>query len=103
VALQRGQAALHPRASKPAIGSWTPGENFFDADAAFGHYIHTATQNDGLSDPDRNGEGGGVYAPYMISRYTMPNDDHSTTMFFVLSVWNPYNTMLMSTRVRARD
>jgi hypothetical protein len=84
-------------------GPWTGYQNIFDANAAFGHYIHIAGSNDGLSDPDREGEGGGVYAPYLISRYTRLNDDGSTTMFFVLSVWNPYNTMLMSALVRSRD
>jgi hypothetical protein len=84
-------------------GPWTGYQNIFDADAAFGHYIHIKDSDDGLSDPNRNGEGGGVYGPYVISRYTRPNHDGSTTMFFVLSVWNPYNTMLMSAVVRARD
>jgi hypothetical protein len=84
-------------------GPWTGHQNIFDADAAFGHYIHVAGRHDGLSDQDRGDEGGGVYGPYLINRYTRLNDDGSTKMFFVLSVWNPYNTMLMSTLVRTRD
>jgi Domain of unknown function (DUF4185) len=84
-------------------GPWTGYQNIFDADAAFGHYIHVKDSHDGLSDPSREDIGGGVYGPYLISRYTRPNGDGSTTMFFVLSVWNPYNTMLMSAVVRARD
>jgi hypothetical protein len=84
-------------------GPWTGYQNIFDADAAFGHYIHVAGRNDGLSDPDRDNEGGGCYGPYMIARYTRMNDDASSTMYFVLSVWNPYNTMLMSGIFRARE
>jgi hypothetical protein len=84
-------------------GPWTGHQNIFDPDAAYGHYIHRAGSDDGLSDPGREDEGGGVYGPYLINRYTRPNQDGSTTMFFVLSVWNPYNTMLMSAIVRIRD
>jgi hypothetical protein len=84
-------------------GPWTSGENIFDFSAAFGHFIHIANSGDGLSDPGREGEGGGTYGPYMISRYTRPNDDGSSKIFFVLSVWNPYNTMLMSATIRARE
>lgn len=65
--------------------------------------MHRGGSDDGLSDPGREGVGGGVYGPYPISRYTRPNQDGSTTMFFVLSVWNPYNTMLMSAIVRTRE
>ena len=84
-------------------GPWTGYQNIFDPDAAFGRYIHVAGRNDGLSDPDRDNEGGGCYGPYLIGRHTRPNDDGSSTMYFVLSVWNPYNTMLMSGIFRARE
>jgi hypothetical protein len=83
-------------------GPWTGQQNIFDPDAAYGHYIHRAGSDDGLSDPGREDVGGGVYGPYLINRYTTPNTDGSTKMFFVLSVWNPYNTMLMSAIVRPR-
>src|SRR5262249_33214072 len=53
--------------------------------------------------PGHEDESGNAYGPYLINRYTKPNQDGSTTMFFVLSVWNPYNTMLMSAIVRTRD
>jgi hypothetical protein len=83
-------------------GPWTGYQNIFDADAAYGHYIHAQGRDDGQSDPGREDVGGGVYGPYMISRYTRPNHDGSSTMYFVLSVWNPYNTMLMSASFHAR-
>jgi hypothetical protein len=82
-------------------GPWTDCRNILDPDSAWGHYIHAAGSDDGLSDQDRADVGGGTYGPYMISRYTRANRDGSTTMYFVMSVWNPYNTMLMSATVRA--
>jgi hypothetical protein len=84
-------------------GPWTAPQNIFDAAAAYGHYIHTAGSADGLSDPGREAEGGGPYGPYIVERYTRPNPDGSITIFFVLSVWNPYNTMLMSATIRPHD
>jgi Domain of unknown function (DUF4185) len=91
------------RQSTTPWGPWSGHQNIFDWDAAIGHYIHQANSNDGLGDDDQpNSEGGGVYGPYLISRYTRSNQDQTTTMFFVLSVHNPYNTMLMSAVVRAR-
>jgi hypothetical protein len=41
-------------------GPWTGYQNIFDAGAAYGHYIHAGGQNDGQSDPGREGIGGGV-------------------------------------------
>ncbi|KAK5399162.1 hypothetical protein LTR06_011508, partial [Exophiala xenobiotica] len=83
-------------------GPWTGPQNIFDLGCAFGQYIHIADGSDGLSDPGKEAQGSGFYGPYMIDRYTKPNSDGSSRVFFVLSVWNPYNTMLMSTTIRAR-
>ena len=91
------------RQSARPWGPWSEPQNIFDAAAAYGHYIHIAGSNDGLSDPGREADSGGVYGPYPISRYTTANPDGSTLMYFVLSVWNPYNTMLMSAIVRQVD
>jgi len=87
-------------------GPWTGPQNIFDLDAAYGDYIHRAGSRDGLNNPGPphfEDESGNAYGPYLINRYTRPSQDGSTTMFFVLSVWNPYNTMLMSAIVRTRD
>ncbi|MBZ5657275.1 MAG: DUF4185 domain-containing protein [Acidobacteriia bacterium] len=90
------------RQSRLPWGPWSPCQNIFDIDHALGVYMHKKDSNDGLSDPGQEGEGGGAYGPYLISRYTTPQADGSTKMYFVLSVHNPYNTMLMSAVVRAR-
>jgi hypothetical protein len=84
-------------------GPWTDRENIFDLIGALGRFVHAANSGDGLSDPDREDVGGGPYGPYTIGPYTTRIDDGVTRMFFVLSVWNPYNTMLMSAVVRARS
>jgi hypothetical protein len=83
-------------------GPWTGYQNVFDPNTAFGHYIHVADSGDGLSDPGHEHEGGAVYGPYIIAPYTTPNPDGTTTMYFVLSPWNPYNAMLLKTTIAAR-
>jgi len=83
-------------------GPWTDRQNIFDFIGALGKFVHRANSGDGLSDPGREDVGGGPYGPYIIGPYTTRIDNGVTRMFFVLSVWNPYNTMLMSAVVRAR-
>jgi hypothetical protein len=43
---------------------------------------------------------GGEYAPYLIARYTKVDADR-TTLYWVMSTWNPYQVVLMKTEVRA--
>jgi hypothetical protein len=83
-------------------GRWSEAQNIFDYPSAIGHYMHNPNLDDGLSDPGREDIGGGVYGPYIIAPYTTPNPDGTTTMYFVLSTWNPYNTMLMKTTIALR-
>jgi hypothetical protein len=73
--------------------------------AAFGHFIHIANSNDGLSDHGWEDVGVGSYGPYMqvLKRFTQPNVDGSSKVIIVLPVWNPCNTMLMLTKLRQRS
>ena len=43
---------------------------------------------------------GGVYAPYVIQRYTR-GGAQTTTLYYVMSTWNPYQVMLMRTTLAA--
>jgi hypothetical protein len=94
---------IRTRQSATPWGTWTEAESIFDYGAAIGPggFLHNPALNDGLSDPNTN-DPGLVYAPYFIEPYTRGNPDQSTTMFYVLSTHNPYNTMLMSVRIRSR-
>jgi hypothetical protein len=47
----------------------------------------------------RIGEVGGEYAPYILSRFTT-GDFRSTTIYFMMSTWNPYQANLMKTTLR---
>jgi hypothetical protein len=84
-------------------GPWSGAQNIFDFAGALRNYIHEANSSDGLSDAGQEEHGGAIYGPYLIGPYTTSNNDTSTTMYFVLSTHNPYNTMLMKTTIRLRD
>jgi hypothetical protein len=95
-------------AEKP-WGLWSPPALLFDpwVDGGYCHFMHRswvvdptthqidpATQCDRVSDTGREFVWGGEYGPYVISPYTRGNRT-TTTIYFVMSTWNPYNTMLM--------
>jgi Domain of unknown function (DUF4185) len=85
-------------------GPWSdPPVRVFDPDApgvGYGEFMHRAGSGDGLSDPGREREWGGEYGPYLIDRYTkaLPADEAGPRVqaYFVMSTWNPYNTVLMT-------
>jgi hypothetical protein len=57
---------------------------------------------DSLSLPGRIGEGGGNYSPYFISRFTSGDSVQKTsTFFFVISTWNPYEVVIMKASIQA--
>jgi hypothetical protein len=103
------------RVAEKPWGPWSDGETIFNpcTDNGFCHFMHLASvphnpctnvapcPEKHLYDPNRISINGGVYGPYQISRYAKaaPN---GTTIYWVMSTWNPYNTMLMkSTLVTA--
>ena len=52
-----------------------------------------------------DGEWGGEYGPYLIDRFTRevesrPPDRPQARIYFVLSTWNPYNTVVMTATIQ---
>jgi uncharacterized protein DUF4185 len=89
-------------------GPWTTPQVIFDEvrDRAMGTFIHdpTVRPNDGLAGPvigkrqaKPNSVPGGVYAPYVVERWTTVQGS-SLFIYFVMSTWNPYVVDLMTTR-----
>jgi hypothetical protein len=96
-------------------GPWSAPQLLFNArnDGALGRFIHDPgmTPDDGLAGPvigkGQNNPAqvhGGAYAPYMIERWTRVRarsaDDGELEIYYVLSTWNPYVVVLMSSRLR---
>ena len=99
-----GRVALNP------WGPWSDVTVVFDPGwpgVGYGHFIHRKDVEDGLSDLGRMGDPGGEYAPCVIDRFTRPvlssGGIRSAQIFFVMSTWNPYNTVFMTALVSRVD
>ncbi|MFQ5593550.1 MAG: DUF4185 domain-containing protein [Anaerolineae bacterium] len=80
-------------------GPWSEAQVLFHPweDGGYCHFMHVSweSQNcDSVHDPGRQNVWGGEYGPYLIPRYAV-GDDSRTTIYYVMSTWNPYNVVLM--------
>jgi hypothetical protein len=100
---------VYMRCSPQPWGPWSPPQTIFNPgrDNGFCYFIHRAVTPtnpacDSLSLPGRIGEGGGNYSPYFISRFTSGDSVQKTsTFFFVISTWNPYEVVIMKASIQA--
>ena len=89
------------RWAQRAYGPWSDARIVFTTDDGRGDFIHVPggdethdRESDGAT-RDRSGEFGGVYGTYQITRYARPAGN-GVRVFFTMSVWNPYQVMLMT-------
>lgn len=79
-------------------GPWSAPAVLFDAvaDAGTCYFLRGSPDCGPPTDPfsPANGNPGGVYAPYVIPRYTR-GGPQNTTIYYVMSTWNPYQVVLM--------
>lgn len=80
-------------------GPWSSAQVLFHPweDNGYCHFMHVSWASrrcDSVHDPGRENEWGGEYGPYLIARYTK-GDEMRTTIYYVMSTWNPYNVVLM--------
>jgi hypothetical protein len=96
-------------------GPWSTPQVIFNAqrDGAFGKFIHDPgiQPGDGLEGPvigkaqkDPAAVRGGSYAPYVVERWTRVRNtatgERELVLYYVLSTWNPYVVVLMTSRLR---
>jgi len=96
-------------------GPWSVPQLLFNArnDGALGRFIHDPgiTPDDGLAGPvigkgqkNPTAVHGGAYAPYMVEHWTKVHgrstDDSALDVYYVLSTWNPYVVILMTSRLK---
>jgi hypothetical protein len=86
------------RAADNPWGPWSDPAVLFDAavDAGTCYFMRGNPDCGPDTDPfsPANGGPGGVYAPYVVQRYTR-GGLHTTTIYYVMSTWNPYQVTLM--------
>ena len=93
-------------ADKPG-GPWSEARILFDeaCDRGFCHFMHVSYEKshcDNLSDVPKENMSGGAYGPYVIPRFTK-GDATTTTIYWTMSTWNPYQVMLMKSTLRLSD
>jgi hypothetical protein len=89
---------INARVAQNPWGLWSDSVVVFDprwAGTGYGAFLHEKDRSDGLSDPGRESEWGGEYGPYVIDRYTRALSHQRAAVYFVMSTWNPYNTVEM--------
>jgi hypothetical protein len=85
----RGIGGIWLRSAKWPWGPWSEPQLLFDNEQ--GHLLR-----DPFIDP-----GGGVYAPYVISRYDKwDSASQQATMYYTMSTWKPYQVMLMKSKLQ---
>jgi hypothetical protein len=92
------RAAAHP------WGPWSAAAVLFDpwTDGGYCHFIHTSWDYwvcDQVHDLGREREWGGEYGAYLVGRYAT-GDSAGSTIYFTMSTWNPYATVLMQATLR---
>jgi len=85
-------------------GPWSKGQILYNprTDPGLCEFIHVSwdvLNCDSVHDPWRAGESGAAYGPYLIPQYTTGRPGLESTIHFVMSTWNPYNTVLMKAKL----
>jgi hypothetical protein len=102
-------------------GPWSEGYTIFDPGwgsgpnqpigAGYGTFMHIPwnvahvdnVQDDAFLTGRRDDGWGGEYGPYQITRFSTGEANQVCDLYYTMSTWNPYQSMLMCTRMRARD
>lgn len=95
----REPRGINFRVADQPWGPWSEAPVLFHPweDGGYCHFMHVSWefQNcDSVHDPGRQNVWGGEYGPYLIPSYAV-GDDSRTTIYYVMSTWNPYNVVLM--------
>jgi len=94
-----GPRGINARVAQHPWGPWSDSLVVFDpgrAGTGYGEFMHVRGSADGLSDPGREDEWGGEYAPYVIDRYTRAMPGGRAAVYFTMSTWNPYHVVEMA-------
>lgn len=102
-------------------GPWSEGHTIFDPEwgsgpnqpigAGYGTFMHIPwnvahadnVQDDAFLTGRRDNEWGGEYGPYQITRFSTGEANQLCDLYYTMSTWNPYQSMLMRTQIRAKD
>ncbi|HBX19934.1 MAG TPA: hypothetical protein DEF88_05775, partial [Porphyromonadaceae bacterium] len=97
---------INLRTADAPWGPWSEPRVIFQPwdDKGYCHFIHTSWEFencDNLHNKGRENEWGGEYGPYQFEHFAT-GDNQSTTIYFTMSTWNPYDVVLMKSTLRRR-
>jgi hypothetical protein len=102
-------------------GRWSDGITIFDpgwgssatnpVGIGYGTFMHIPwnrhhvdnVQDDMFLSGRRDNEWAGEYGPYQITRYSTGKPNDFCDLFYTMSTWNPYQSVLMRTRILLTD
>jgi hypothetical protein len=94
------------RTARQPWGPWSGTQVLLDPWAgAYGQYFHIDWNwwvGDNAQNPGREYEFGGEYGPYMFKELATGSDNR-TTIYFTMSSWNPYVSLLMRTDLQVTN
>lgn len=94
------------RTARQPWGPWSDTQVLLDPWAgAYGQYFHIDWSwwvGDNVQNAGRDNEFGGEYGPYMFKELATGSDNR-TTIYFTMSSWNPYVSLLMKTDLQVTN
>jgi hypothetical protein len=107
--LYGGPAGMLARVARAPWGPWSDATRLLGGEEWLGcHLLMTpagcGSRRDYWPRDHKNGHyvGGGLYAPYVLDRYTTPAEragERGATLYWLVSTWNPYEVTVMKTIV----
>jgi hypothetical protein len=91
------QPGVVARTSNTPWGPWSAPSTVFSPndDNGLCHFVHHGGQTcDRATDAPWSADGGGPYAPFVLTRYTSGTAGRAT-VYYLLSTWNPYQVVVM--------
>ncbi|MFA7492248.1 MAG: DUF4185 domain-containing protein [Proteiniphilum sp.] len=95
---------INLRVSDTPWGPWSKAQAIFRPweDGGYCNFMHTSwlhSNCDNIHNPGRENEWGGEYGPYQFEHFAT-GDHSSTTIYFTMSTWNPYDVVLMKASLK---
>jgi hypothetical protein len=98
---------INYRTARQPWGPWSQPQVLFEPwnDLGYANFMHanwTFRNLDTVHNPGRENEWGGEYGPYMF-RELATGTDNRTTIYFTMSTWNPYVSVLMKSELQVNN
>ena len=103
----RSPRGINFRVADSPWGPWSAPQVLFNGwrDEGYCHFMHASWLSrwcDTVNDFGRGFTWGGAYGPYMLPAF-FKGDKNTSTIYYVMSTWNPYQVVLMKSTLIIED